>query len=300
MSGFLTLKRQRFFPYLSLSLLVCWVTQAEPLWAHGELRDQILLATREIEQHPNDAQLYFRRGELYRFHQNWDLAVADFERAKNLNPRMHLVELARAQLMVQMGRLNSARTILDAYFAEHPELAEARLVRAELLVDLGDTLAAVEDYSFTLESSSDPQPEHYLERAKALARTGEDYLDRAIASLDEGIARLGPLITLQLYAIELELAKKNYKGALNRLDGITERAKRKEKWLAQRGDILRQAGELDQARAAYAESLSHIARLPKSRRGTPTISRLEESLQQEITKLASTQDRHQPNERRKQ
>ncbi len=299
MFDLLARKRQRFVPCLSLSLLICWVTQAEPLSAHGDLRDQILLATQEIEQHPNDAQLYFKRGELHRFHHDLDLAAADLERAKNLDPQLHLVELARGKLMVQAGRLHSARAILDAYIAEHPDVVQARLVRAQLLVDLDDTLAAVEDYSFALERIPDPQPGNYLEWAKALAHSGEDYLDRAIASLDQGIVRLGPLITLQLYAIELELAKKNYKGALNRLDGITERAKRKEKWLAQRGDILRQAGELDQARAAYAESLGHIARLPKSRRGTPAISRLEESLQQEMTELASTQDRHQPNERRK-
>jgi predicted Zn-dependent protease len=199
--------------------------------------------------------------------------------------------------MVQAGRLHSAQAILNAYIAEHPEVIQARLVRAQVLVDLDHTLAAVEDYSFALERVSDPQPEHYLEWAKALAHGGEDYLDRAITSLDEGIARLGPVITLQLYAIELELAKKNYKGALSRLDEITERARRKEKWLAQRGDILREAGELDQARVAYAESLSHIARLPKSRRGTPAVSRLEESLQEEMTKLARIQNTNQPNQR---
>ena len=294
MSGFLTRKRQRFLLYLFLSLLICWVTQAEPLWAHADLGERILLATQEIEQHPNDAQLYFKRGELYRFHEDWDLAAADLERARNLDPRMHLVELARGKLMYQAGRLHSARAILDAYIAEHPDVVQARLVRAQVLVNLEDTLAAAEDYTFALERLSSPQPEHYLERAKALAHSGEDYLDLAIASLDEGIARLGPLITLQLYAVELELAKKNYKGALNRLDGITEKANRKEKWLAQRGDILRQAGELDQARAAYAESLSHIARLPNSRRGAPAITRLEESLQQEMTELSLTQNTNQP------
>jgi tetratricopeptide (TPR) repeat protein len=288
--------RPRFFPYLSMSLLVCWVTQAEPLWAHGDLSDQILLTTREIEQHPNDAQLYFKRGELHRFHEDWDLAAADFERATNLDPQLHLVEFARAKLMVEAGRFQSAREILDAYIAEHPEVVQARLIRAQVLVELDDTLAAAKDYSFALERISDPQPEHYLERAKALAHSGEDYSDRAIASLDEGIARFGPLVTLQLYAIELELAKKNYKGALNRLDRITQEANRKEKWLAQRGDILRQAGELDQARAAYAESLNHIARLPKSRRSTPAVSQLEKSLQEDITELALAPDSHQPNE----
>jgi tetratricopeptide (TPR) repeat protein len=297
MFGLLKRERPRFLPYFSLSLLVCWVTQAEPLWAHVDLRDQILLATREIEEHPNDARLYFKRGELYRFHEDWDLAAGDFERASKLDPQLHLVKFARAKLMVQAGRLHSAQAILNAYIAEHPEVIQARLVRAQVLVDLDHTLAAVEDYSFALERVSDPQPEHYLEWAKALAHGGEDYLDRAITSLDEGIAQLGPVITLQLYAIELELAKKNYKGALSRLDEITERARRKEKWLAQRGDILREAGELDQARVAYAESLSHIARLPKSRRGTPAVSRLEESLQEEMTKLARIQNTNQPNQR---
>jgi len=297
MPGFLTRKRPRFSPHLSLSLLICCVTQATPLWAHGDLSDQILLATQEIEQHPNDAQSYFKRGELYRFHEDWDLAAADLKRAKNLDPQMHLAELARGKLMYEAGRLNSAQAILDAYIAEHPDIVQARLVRAQVLVDLKDTLAAVEDYSFALERESDPQPEHYLERAKALAHSGEDYLGRAIASLDEGIVRLGPLITLQLYAIELELTRKNYKGALTRLDGVTEKAKRKEKWLAQRGDILRQAGELDQARTAYAESLLHIARLPKSRRGTPVMSRLEESVQQEMTELALIQNSNQPQQR---
>ncbi len=279
MYSLLIRKRQRFIPCLFLlPLLISWVTQEGLLWAHEDLRDQILRVTQEIEQNPNEAQLYFKRGELYRFHKDWDLAAADLQRARNLDPQLHLVEFARGKLMYEAGWLHSARGILDGYILKHPEVLEARLYRARVLVDLKETLAAVEDYTFALERLSDPRHEHYLERAKALAQNGEAYLDRAITSLDEGMVRLGPLITLQLYAIELELAKENYSGALERLDRITEKATRKEKWLAQRGDILRQAGKLDQARSAYAESLGHIARLPQSRRRTPAISQLEESL----------------------
>jgi tetratricopeptide (TPR) repeat protein len=273
-----------------LSLLIFSVTQEELLWAHEDLRYQILRVTQEIERNPNEAQLYFKRGELYRFHKDWDLAAADLERASNLDPQLHLVEFARGKLMYEAGWLHSARVVLDGYILNHPEVLEARFYRARVLVDLKETLAAVEDYTFALERLSDPRFELYLERAKALAHNGEAYRDRAIASLDEGIDRFGPLITLQLYAIELELAKENYEGALERLDTITEKANRKEKWLAQRGDILRQAGKVDQARAAYAESLSHIARLPQSRRRTPAISQLEESLQKEIEELTLTQE----------
>ena len=278
--------------------MICCVTQEGWLWAHEDLRYQILRVTQEIEQHPDDAQLYFKRGELYRFHRDWDLAAADLERAGNLDPQLHRVEFARGKLMYEAGWLHSAQGILDEYIVKHPEVVQARLFRARVLVDLEDTLAAVEDYTFALERLSDPRPAHYLERAKALAQNGGAYLDRAITSLDEGIVRLGPLITLQLYAIELELAKENYDGALKRLDRITEKATRKEKWLAQRGDILRQAGRLDQARVAYAESLSHIARLPQSRRRTPVISHLEESLQKGIKELTVTRKSKEPDQGR--
>jgi len=54
-------------------------------------------------------------------------------------------------------------------------------------------------------------------RDRALAAEGGDHLDEALRGLDEGIKRLGPIVTLELYAIDLELAHKRYDSALESL-----------------------------------------------------------------------------------
>src|SRR2546429_3401664 len=46
-------------------------------------------------------------------------------------------------------------------------------------------------------------------RDRALAAEGGDHLDEALRGLDEGIKRLGPIVTLELYAIDLELDRKS-------------------------------------------------------------------------------------------
>ena len=45
-------------------------------------------------------------------------------------------------------------------------------------------------------------------------------LAQAIAGLDEGIQKLGPLVTLTLAAIDLEVARANYDAALQRLQPL--------------------------------------------------------------------------------
>ena len=54
-------------------------------------------------------------------------------------------------------------------------------------------------------------------RDRALAAESGDHLDEALRGLDEGIKRLGPIVTLELYAIDLELAHKRYDSALESL-----------------------------------------------------------------------------------
>ena len=53
-------------------------------------------------------------------------------------------------------------------------------------------------------------------------------IDEALRGLDEGINQLGPVVTLQLLAIDLELRRKSYDAALTRLDLIAAESERKE------------------------------------------------------------------------
>lgn len=111
------------------------------------------------------------------------------------------------------------------------------MTRARLFVSLKKHAAAHEDYSHAIaqsEHGGSSSPDYYLERARALAAAGAPHIATALRGLDAGIEKLGPLVTLQLYAVELESQKKQYDRALARLDTVASQSPRQEQWLAQR------------------------------------------------------------------
>jgi hypothetical protein len=116
---------------------------------------------------------------------------------------------------------------------------------------------------------SQPSADHYLERsvlyrghgqleaaladlarADALLAAGEP--EAALEALDEGLARLGPVVALASRAIEIERARGRADATLERLDRLAAFASRQETWLTRRAEILEEAGRPAEARAAWA------------------------------------------------
>jgi predicted negative regulator of RcsB-dependent stress response len=82
-----------------------------------------------------------------------------------------------------------------------------------------------------------------------------------LRALDEGIERLGPLVALELPAIEIELAEGRWERALARVDRLAAQSPRQERWQTRRGDILLAAGRPAEARRAYLEARASIRSL---------------------------------------
>ena len=61
------------------------------------------------------------------------------------------------------------------------------------------------------------------------------------------IAALGEPVTLQLFAVDLEVQRERWDAALERIDRIAARSARQETWLLRRGEILEQAGRSEAA-----------------------------------------------------
>jgi tetratricopeptide (TPR) repeat protein len=241
--------------------------------AHGPLEEQIAKATAEIARDPTNAQLYVRRGELRRVHEEWDAALADYRRASVLAPADDRIDFLRGRALQEAGRPAQAKAALDVYLAQHPGHVAALVARARALRALGEYLAAVEDFSRAIERSPRPDPDMYLERARVQVAAGETV--QAIAGIDAAIARLGPIPALQLLAVDLDVQQGGVDDALARLDALAARSPRKETWLARRGEILAQAGRPDAARTAYVAALSAIEALPPDTRRTKAIADLE-------------------------
>lgn len=242
------------------------------VFAHGDVHLRIAALRLQILQEPDNARLYLQRGEAHRENLDWPAAEADYDQAAQLDPRLAAVELCRGKLLADLGRTNEARSVFDQYLERFPEDGEALIVRARLLARLGETRLAIEDYNRGLKHLQNPQAEFYLERAQLQAGAGQH--TAALRGLQEGIENLGPLVALQLYALDLEIERRNFDGALSRLDDIMAQSQRKERWLARRGEILRAAGRSAEARAAFEDSLSAAQRLPPRLQQSPLVIEL--------------------------
>ena len=254
--------------------------------AHGDLHLQIVGLTKDIEKDAKNPELYLRRGELHRAHSDWDAAQADYDHAFALDPKMEMIDLAKGRMFLEANWPLSAKIALDRFLVGHPDHAEALVARARTFVKLNQRLAAAKDYTKALAKSSEGRPELYLERAQALATEGKQHVDEALKGLDEGIQKLGPLVTLQLYAIDLEVESKRFDAALARLETVMAKAPRKETWLERRGNILREAGRNTEARQAYEAALKAMDTLPPVRRNVPAMADLEQRLKKAVASLA--------------
>jgi tetratricopeptide (TPR) repeat protein len=242
--------------------------------AHEGLHEQIVAVTAKIKRDPKNASLYLQRGELHRLHRDWRHAAADYDRAARLQPSLTIVDLARGKMLFESRRLQQAKFVLDRFLREQPNHVEGFITRARVLARMGARVQAAQDFTQALTLAPTPEPELYLERAQVLAED-ERYIEDALRGLDEGIHRLGPLVTLQLLAIDLESRRKNYDAALSRMDLIAAQSERKEMWLVRRAEILRNAGRIEEARATFKAALFAIESLPPDRRQNRAVIALE-------------------------
>jgi tetratricopeptide (TPR) repeat protein len=305
--------------HLSLALLFLL---ALPRFAfgHGALLIRIAEVTKEIELATNNvAELYFERAELRRADQTWAEAETDYLKAEECSGPMDLpgsgtspararpslvplstIRAAHANMLAEAGRHSDALSIFDEVISKWPSTATAYIGRARVHSALNQAALAVADYrkginlvqnnnpqNVGLSASADEQPEWYLEVAKLLGASGEP--DQALTALDQGIRRFGPLVMLQLFAIDLELGAHRTGPALARLDTILQRAPRKETWLAKRGDILLGDDRYSEAREAYENSLRAVRLLPSRLQQNPPMQKLIQKLNSALQTIAERQ-----------
>ena len=228
--------------------------------AHGDFHLRIGTMMEHISRETNNAHLYLQRGELYRLHQDWQAAEADYDRAAQLDPKLGAVDFCRGKMLADSGQLPQAKVMFDRYLAGNPQDGQALVARARVFAKLGQNKTAVTDFTKAISLLAEPQPEFFLERSQALAADGK--VEEALRGLDEGVKRLGPIVTLQLAAIDLNVERKHYDAALARVETILAQAARKESWLAKRGDIELLMGHRADARKSYEAARAAWNALP--------------------------------------
>jgi tetratricopeptide (TPR) repeat protein len=253
-------------------------------FGHGDLHERIAVVTSEIKQQPANAELYLKRGELHGLHAEWKEAESDFDKAEKLDPKLVTVSLARSRVSLARNRFKEAQTDVERFLSAYPNHSIALIVRARALTGQKQFAESARAWATVIEKADHPDVEHFYERARVLVAAGPEQTDAAIKTLDEGLAQLGNVPTLGLYAVQLEVARKRYDAALERLDAMMPRTGRKETWLELRGDILASAGRKEEAEKTYIKALEELHALPARIRSTKASTDLEERLKKKAAK----------------
>jgi predicted Zn-dependent protease len=257
-------------------LIALSISGSSSLAAHEGLHEQIAEVTRRLEHEPRNASLFLKRGELYRLHAQWSLAARDYDRAAALDPQLAGVDLARGLMLFDSGRTAAALVPLQRYVRTNGGDAQGHLALARAFARAGRPSVAAAELGAALEGSAQKDPDVVLERVAALRAAGRP--GEALQSLDAVLSRMGPVVTLQLAAIEIEVSAGRYDAALKRVDDAAAASPRKETWLERRGDILMKADRVAEAHASYQAALDAVMTLPPGRRATRAIADLERRL----------------------
>ena len=228
--------------------------------AEDDIIEALEAVNRKLVETPRDPGLLVQRSQLYTLKGQYDLAVADLNQADQVGS-LPTLQYEKAKLFLTAGWNETGLEFANRYVASNPNDYQGYLVRARLLSKLDRLSDAANDYFKVMEKNRETPLDVYVEGAKAVSTEDGAYLPQALKMLEQGISRIGPVITLQSAALEAEIRQGSWDAALTRVDKITQQTPRKDTWLAKRGDILVKAGRYDEARKAYQTALEAIEKL---------------------------------------
>lgn len=265
-------RRVRIVPIVAVVALCLSLTDAR---SHARDPTETRAADLATRTRPGDAEVWLARAQL-RF--RWGDAagaLADLDRARQLGARPSRFALEQGLALLEVGRVESAEERLGAFLERHPDHVQARASRGRALALLGRPAEAARELERAIEGSAHPTPELHLGRARALVEADAGDPSRALESLEQARATLGPLVVLESYALDLEQRSGRFDAALTRIERLAAGSPRQESWLIRRAAVLSQAGRSDDALLCLRQALAAIERLPPHRRSVPATTRLE-------------------------
>lgn len=248
--------------------------------AHGSLHGQIQDLNTTMRREGKSAPLLVQRGRLQMEHGNNKSATQDFLSALKLNPGERSAYYYLAEQAFNQNRLPDARRYAEKFLAmlkgEPGAIVRGQSLYGQILLAQGQYRAAATAFRIAVDQAAEPSPEHYLHLADAQGKAGAT--SEALASLDEGMQKLGMLNVLQNKSISLSIESKSWDEALKRLDALIMQGQGLPELYYRKARILLAADRQPTAQEAVHEGLASIDHIPAERRETPAMKQLRADL----------------------
>ncbi len=197
--------------------------------SHGDLDQRIIDATLEINEDPNNATLYFKRGKLYFQHQEYKNSVLDLSIAENKGFKEAELYLFISKSYFVLDDFENAELNLKKFYAIDSLHIVAHKLEAKIELAKGNFEKSALEFEYVIDYAKIPLPENYIDAANSwLATKTTEGLDKAITILKKGLIDIGPLYTLNIKIIDSYIEYKLYKEAITHLESIIPSRNRKE------------------------------------------------------------------------
>lgn len=259
-----------------IAWVVCVGPPARTATAHPSVAERrSILEEREREATPDspgqrDARGWFDRGRLLAEAGDAPGALRAYEMATSIDPGLPGLDRARAAACLAAGLDARGLESVERHLRTQPDDPRGLALRARLLARLGRPAEAVEEWNRLFALAARPEPDHAIERARASVASGD--VPGALRGLDEARARLGAVPAIDHLAVDLEVGRGDFDGALRRIDRASGGRAPRGTWELRRAETLEAAGRRDESRAAYAAALSEMRSRAARGRGVPTDS----------------------------
>ena len=266
-----------------IKLINCFwlaVLLMEPALGHDDPSTSVSALSQHIQEEPDNPALYVRRGEQYRLAKAWPEALQDFERAAELVDDPVEIDGALGESLLRTGNAEAALEHLDRFIERYPDNNEALEVRGDAYVALSEYADAATDYTKALEQTTRPKPGIYLKLTRAYA--AEERYEEALQTVDDGVQKLGPAISLLQEGINLEVQREAYDAALQRINQLPGRLRDTPLWLIRKGDIFRLDGQEKAALESYELAQERYEALPSVRKKLPAAEKISEMLEERL------------------
>ncbi len=239
-----------------------------------------------LAEKPEDGGLWYLRAILEYEHEEFEAAAIDFAKVEKFAPGQYAVLWWQGRILDHQGKFSEAKAALDQQLKKTPNHWGALATRARVQMKLAANVEALADFRAALANCPSAQPDLIQEVAQALASNG--IVDEAVAILEAGIGKNGPIPSLQLKLLEIEVDAERYDKALARLDSLEKSAPRREPWMEKRAIILAQAGSIAGSQAAWRALIGHLNSLPPAERDSHAMILLAERAHQALAVLRAS------------
>lgn len=243
--------------------------------AHGDLHELIQAASFDIQQHPDSAELYLRRGRLYFQHKNYEESISDLEAARNRGLAHGELDLLLARNHQQLGDFDEALVWIAKIEADGDH-ALAMKTKAEVLFSLNRFEESALCFERLISSSNKALPTNYLAAAKSWqAMKNEIGNNKALAIINRGISDLGELFVFNKAKVDHYISQQQWSEALFFQEIIIENARRKEMAYFEAAKIAAAIPDSPKVLDYLKAAESSIKELPLNRRKITAIQDLE-------------------------